>query len=55
VASFNVLEVLAFAASATAAMVMVRRWTTWLPAAYVAGLLYGFSPYMAARARATST
>jgi hypothetical protein len=44
--SFNVLTTLAFAVSATAAYVLLRRWTTWRPAAFVGGLLYGFSPYM---------
>ncbi len=49
VASFNVAVVLAFATSATAATVVLRRWVSWLPAAYVGGLLFGFSPYMVAQ------
>jgi hypothetical protein len=49
VASFNVLVVLAFASSATAALFAFRRWTSWAPAAYVGALLYGFSPYMVAQ------
>ncbi len=46
VASFNVLMVLGFAGSATAAFAVFRRWAPWKPAAYAGGLLYGFSPYM---------
>ncbi len=49
VASFNVLVVLAFAGSATAALFAFRRWTSWTPAAYAGALLYGFSPYMVAQ------
>ena len=45
IATFNVLSTLALAGSATAGYVFSRRWTTWRPAAWVAGLLYGFSPY----------
>jgi hypothetical protein len=45
IATFNVLSTLALAGSATAAYAFSRRWTTWRPAAWVAGLLYGFSPY----------
>ena len=25
---------------------VLRRYTTWIPAAFIGGLLYGFSPYM---------
>jgi len=46
VASFNVLMVMSIALSATAAYTLFRRWTSWRPAAFVGGLLYGFSPYM---------
>jgi hypothetical protein len=46
VVSFNLVMTLAFATSATAAYAMVRRWTSWPPAAFAGGLLYGFSPYM---------
>jgi hypothetical protein len=49
VASFNVLQVLEFVGSATAAFFAFRRWTTWTPAAYIGALLYGFSPYMVAQ------
>ncbi len=45
VASFNVLMTVAMPASATSAYFVVRRWVSWRPAAFVAGLLYGFSPY----------
>ena len=45
VASFNVLITLALPASATAGYFFARRWVAWWPAAFVAGLLYGFSPY----------
>ena len=45
VASFNVLATLALPASATAGYFFARRWVAWWPAAFVAGLLYGFSPY----------
>jgi len=44
-ASFNVLETAAFAGSATSMYVVACRFTSWRPAAFVAGLLYGFSPY----------
>ena len=46
VVSYNLLCTLAFATSAWAAYVLVRRFTAWRPAAFVGGLLYGFSPYM---------
>jgi hypothetical protein len=46
IATYNVLFVAAFAGSATAMMFVVRRWVDSLPAAFLAGLLYGFSPYM---------
>jgi hypothetical protein len=46
VATFNVLFSLAFAGSAAAGFFLLRRFTTWIAAAFVGGLLYGFSPYM---------
>lgn len=46
VVSFNLLCTLAFVASGAAAYALVRRFTSWRPAAFVGGLLYGFSPYM---------
>jgi hypothetical protein len=45
IATFNVLSTLALAGSATAGYLFARRWTSWRPAAWVGGLLYGFSPY----------
>ena len=44
VASMNVALTLAPALSALAMYVAVRRWVAWPPAAFAAGLLYGFSP-----------
>jgi hypothetical protein len=46
VATFNLLMTLALAGSATSAYFLARRFTTWRPAAFAAGLLFGFSPYM---------
>jgi hypothetical protein len=46
VATFNVLFSLAFAGSAAAMFFVLRRFTNWIPAAFVGGLLYGFCPYM---------
>lgn len=46
IVSFNVMLILAMASSATAGYVLARRFTTWRPSAFFAGLLYGFSPYM---------
>ena len=48
IATFNVLVDLAFMSSATACYFMVRRFVTWWPAAFVGGLVYGFSPYAVA-------
>ncbi len=45
IATFNVLSTVALAGSATAGYVLARRFTAWKPAAWVAGLVYGFSPY----------
>jgi hypothetical protein len=44
VASMNVALTLAPALSALAMFVAARRWVAWSPAAFAAGLLYGFSP-----------
>jgi hypothetical protein len=44
VASMNVALTLAPALSALAMFVLARRWVAWSPAAFAAGLLYGFSP-----------
>ncbi len=46
VASFNVLLVFSFAASATAAMFAFRRWVASRFACFLGGLLYGFCPYL---------
>lgn len=47
VAAFTVAVTLAPAADALAAYVAVRRFVSWAPAAFVAGLLYGFGPFVA--------
>jgi hypothetical protein len=46
VASLNVASTVAPALSAFAAFAVLRRWVRWAPAAYVGGLLYGFSPFV---------
>lgn len=46
VASLNLLRWCAFFLSAFSAYWVFRRFVRWTPAAFVAGLLYGFSPYM---------
>ena len=45
VVAWNVLVRLAVALSAISMCMVLRRWTTWWPAAFVGGLLYGFSAY----------
>src|SRR5882724_1980447 len=40
---------LAFPLSALSAYLLLRRWIRWRPAAFAGGLLYGFSPYLAAQ------
>ncbi len=45
-ATFNVLFDLALATSALTCYLMTRRFVRWRPAAFVAGLLYGFSPFV---------
>ena len=49
IASMNLLRWVAFWLSAYAAYAVITKWTSWAPAAFVGGLLYGFSPYMAAQ------
>ena len=49
VASYNVLATLALPASALAGYALTRRLVPWRPAAFVAGLVYGFSPYQVAQ------
>jgi hypothetical protein len=46
VATLNVASTLVPALTAFSAFVVVRRWAPWTPAAFVAGLLYGFSPFV---------
>jgi dolichyl-phosphate beta-glucosyltransferase len=46
VASLNVAATLTPAISAFTAFVVVRRWAPWTPAAFLGGLLFGFSPFM---------
>jgi hypothetical protein len=46
IASFNLVMHLAFALSAIAMCFVLRRWTSWWPAAFIGGLIYAFSPYM---------
>jgi hypothetical protein len=46
VATLNVALTLAPVLSALAMFALLRRWVTWSPAAFVGGLLYGFSPFV---------
>ena len=46
VASLNVASTIAPALTAFTAFVVVRRWAPWTPAAFLGGLLYGFSPFV---------
>jgi hypothetical protein len=46
VASFNVASTLVPALTAFAMFVVLRRWVRWTPAAYLGGLLYGFSSFV---------
>jgi hypothetical protein len=46
VAAYNLVLRAAFTLSALAMFVTVRRLVRWWPAAFLAGLLYGFSPFM---------
>ena len=43
--TFVVLSVLSLALSASTMFALLRRWTSWWPAAWAGGLLYGFSSY----------
>jgi len=52
VASLNLLLWLAIPASASSMFLVLRRWTSWWPAAFAGGLLYGFSPYMVGQSTA---
>jgi dolichyl-phosphate beta-glucosyltransferase len=46
VASLNVAATITPALTAFTAFVVIRRWAPWTPAAFVGGLLYGFSPFV---------
>jgi len=46
VASLNVASTVTPALSAFFAFVVIRRWAPWTPAAFVGGLLFGFSPFV---------
>jgi hypothetical protein len=46
VASLNVASTITPALTAFTAFVVIRRWVTWTPAAFLGGLLYGFSPFV---------
>ncbi len=46
VASLNVASTVAPALTAFTAFVVIRRWAPWTPAAFVGGLLFGFSPFV---------
>ncbi len=46
VASLNVALTLSPVLSALAMYLLIRRWVSWSPAAFVGGLLYGFSPFI---------
>jgi hypothetical protein len=46
VVALNVGMTLGPVLSALAMFALVRRWVSWSPAAFVAGLLYGFSPFV---------
>src|SRR6516165_6974674 len=46
VAALNVASTLTPALTAFFAFVVLRRWVRWTPAAFVGGLLYGFSPFV---------
>src|SRR5215813_4337659 len=49
IAAYNVVLRAGFTLSALAMFVVVRRVVRWWPAAFAAGLLYGFSPFMVAQ------
>lgn len=48
VAGVNFLISFSFFACCVGGYCFVRHWTSWRPAAFVGGLLYGFSPYVVA-------
>lgn len=53
IVAWNVAVRLALAASAMSMFLVLRRWCTWWPAAFVGGLLYGFSSYTFWNARSS--
>jgi hypothetical protein len=46
IVTWNIALRFALAISATSMCFVLRRWVTWWPAAFVGGLLYGFSAYV---------
>ena len=46
VATLNVALTLSPVLSALTMYVLLRRWVSWTPAAFIGGLLYGFSPFV---------
>jgi hypothetical protein len=46
VATLNVALTLSPVLSALAMFILLRRWVTWTPAAFMGGLFYGFSPFV---------
>ncbi len=46
IATLNVALTLSSALSGLAMFVLLRRWVSWDPAAFVGGLFYGFSPFL---------
>ena len=48
VASLNLASTLTPALTGLAAFAAMRRWAPWWPAAFIGGLLYGFSPFVIA-------
>ncbi len=52
VAGVNFLISLGFLTCCVSGYCFVRHWTSWRPAAFFGGLLYGFSPYVVAEGRA---
>jgi len=49
VATYNLLLRLALALSGLSMYLLLRRYCSWWPAAFVGGLLYGFSPFLIAQ------
>ncbi len=46
VAALNLIDLLSPAISALAMFWLLRRWTSWAPAAFLGGLFFGFSPFV---------